>query len=1028
MTNVYLHGELRNLFGECFKLNISSPKEVFSAINANKKTFAHTVKKLAIKGVLYRIVIDDEVLSNPKELDVQKAPKEMHIVPVVWGAGGNSGGILMLAAGVALVAITAGAAAPALAGAMGLSVTAGSAAATAGAAVGSLTALGSVVASVGVSLAIQGAMSLLFPQPKPDFNQEVAAGGKSYLFGNKPSNVSQGQAVPVGYGRLLIGSSQISAATNHHPLATDIKQLMTPVDKPINDYTELVSEDEAPSPYGLNADGFSTNQSANDSESQIFSTINILNSYINVITSSAGKVATDPVEVVVTTNGETVSNPDLSTYNPDIVYDWKELSATKKGAVAIETAFSFQNGLAYRSYNPNKFELKTKSTNSVNTAANYFVQYPTNTLVTWGPTEFANLNFPTFDSSYKFVRKEITKYLQTSDITAAARSTLTVTITTKTDHGFVVGNVVDISGLTGTTNANGLKTIKTTATSNTFTYDLVSGTSTETYAVANYPKAILTRYFVATQSGYFPKKITAASRNLTTVTVTSSSHGLSVGNVVIIEGLTGTVYPSGTRTITEVTTDTFKFVITGAISTETYTVATTANALIEVQPFPIVNNAVNTSFWAEITPPTLQSTFKALKLNTGVIPNLAALGGDWASAWLEVAGPTTSPANKADLDSLIDNFPAYTVQGVYDQELNMTNLRTITSSTLDRNSLDNYAMEFYGYLYVEIDKTKVINSYDAQQGITYEIVKIGDTGQWAELGLTGAGGAAIMPELGMTFTKNATVPSSLGNGKIYPVNKYSFKIDSDDAADLYIDGQLASSFYGNHGFDMNLAQAPEIADLSSTTEEITLTLGYHRLYARFQDGIGSDGISLYSKSKLDGGSYSSYALIAKDKLFYSVLNDLNVSKSAKFRSKALPIAASAMKVGRKYKIITSGTTNWTAIGAPSSSVGTVFFKTAGSPTGSGGFVFEDLLSYAQQTSATSNRLVRFVSQRPASSKSGLSVYNAQWQCSAKIGALELKSAPVKISITFNATLANTSARAVIDPALSYNDPAIKQEK
>ena len=96
MTNVYLHGELRNLFGECFTLNINSPKEVFSAINANKKTFANTVKKLAIKGVLYRIVIDDEVLSNPKELYIEKAPKEMHIVPVVWGAGSNSGGILIL--------------------------------------------------------------------------------------------------------------------------------------------------------------------------------------------------------------------------------------------------------------------------------------------------------------------------------------------------------------------------------------------------------------------------------------------------------------------------------------------------------------------------------------------------------------------------------------------------------------------------------------------------------------------------------------------------------------------------------------------------------------------------------------------------------------------------------------------------------------------------------------------------------------------------------------------------------------------
>lgn len=1012
MTNVYLHGELRNLFGECFSLNINSPKEVFSAINANKKTFANTVKKLATKGILYRIVIDGEVLTNSKEIYIEKAPEEMHIVPVIWGAGKNAGGILMLAAGVALIAATGGLASIGIAGFSSLG---------AGAAAGSTAAaVGTTLSALGAGLAIQGVMSLLFPQPKPDFNQEVAAGGKSYLFGNKPNNASQGQAVPVGYGRLLIGSSQISAATNHYPLATDIKQLMTPADKPINDYTELVSEDEAPSPYNLNADGFSTNQSANDSESETFSSINILNSYINVITSSAAKVATDPVEVVVTTNGEVVSNPDISTYNPDVVYDWKELSSTKKGAIAIETAFAFQNGLAYRSYDPIPFQLKTKTTNAINTSANYFVTYPTNTLIKWGPTEFANLNFPTFDSSYKFVRKEVTKYLHTNYISGATIASLTVTVTTTTNHGYAIGNIVEVTGITGSPNVNGTKTITSTPTSNTFTYVLASGTGDGVYTAASNATAVFTRYFVATESGYSPKLITAATRNLDTVTVTSSSHGLSVGNVVVVDGLTGTVYANGTRTITEVATNTFKFVIAGATSTETYTRTATANAIRESQPFPIVNNAVNTSFWAEITAPAFQSTYKALKANTGVIPELGALGGDWASAWSVVAGPATSPTDKAGFDSLIDNFPAYTVQGVYDQELNMTNLRTITRSTLDRNSLDNYAMEFYGYLYVEMDKTKVINSYDAQQGITYEIVKIGDTGQWAELGLTGVGGVAIMPELGMTFTKNASLPSSLGNGKIYPVNKYSFKIDSDDAADLYIDGQLASSFYGNHGFDMNLVPAPTIANLSSTTEEVTLTLGYHRLYARFQDGIGSDGISLYSKSKLDGGSYSSYALIAKDKLFYSVLNDLNVSKSAKFRSKVLPIAASAMKVGRKYKIITSGTTNWTAIGSPSSSVGTVFFKTAGSITGSGGFVFEDLLSYAQQTSATSNRLVRFVSQRPQASKSGLSVYNSQWQCSAKIGALELKSAPVKISITFNATIANTSARGVIDSTLSYN--------
>lgn len=1024
MTNVYLHGELRNLFGECFALNISSPKEVFSAINANKKTFANTVKKLAIKGVLYRIVIDDEVLTNPKELEVQKAPKEMHVVPVIWGAGSNSGGILMVAAGIALIAATGGLASLGIAGfsSLGAGAAAGSAAA----------AVGTTLSALGAGLAIQGVMSLLFPPPKPDFNQEVAAGGKSYLFGNKPSNVSQGQAIPVGYGRLLIGSSQISAATNHYPLATDIKQLMTPADKPINDYTELVAEDEAPSPYGLNADGFSMNQSANDAADNVFSNINILNSYINVLTSSAGKVATDPVEVVVKTNGEVVSNPDLDTYNPDIVYDWKQLSASKNGAIAIETAFSFQTGLVYRSYDPYSFELKTKATNSVNTASNYFIKYPANTLVKWGPTEFNNINFPTFDTSYSFVKKEVTKYPHTNFITAATRSGLTVTITTAANHGFSADKIVEISGLTGTTNANGSKKL-ISASSNTFTYSLVGTTGDETYTVSNGAKAIWTRYFVATASGYTKKIITGATRDTDTVTITSSSHGLSVGNIVEIEGLTGTVYANGTRTITEVATNTFKFVITGATSTETYTVAQTANALRTAQPAPIVNNAVNTSFWAEISQPAFQSTYKALKENVGIIPNLAALGGEWDSAWSEVAGPSTSPNDKTDFDSLIDYMPSYTVEGVYDQELNMTNLRTITSSTLDRNSLDNYAMEFYGYFYVEVDKNKIINSYDAKEGIMYEIVKIGDTGQWAELGLTGVGGAAIQPELGMTFVKNATLPSAPGNGKIYPVSKYYFKIDSDDAADLYIDGQLASSFYGNHGYEMQKVPPPVVADFASTTTELKLTLGYHRLYARFQDGIGSDGISLFYKSKLDGGTYSSYSVVPKEKLLYSVLYDLNVSKSAKFRSKVSPIPASAMKVGKKYKIITSGTTNWTSLGASSSDVGTVFFKTAGSVTGSGGYVFEDLLSYAQQTSALSNRLVRFVAERPKSPdgksfKSGLSVYNAQWQCSAKIGALELKSAPVKVSITFSQTVANTAPRGTIDPTLSYNDPVRRLEK
>lgn len=310
MTNVYLYGELKNKFGDEFTFNINSPKEAFLAINANRKGFIDEVKKLAIQGVHYRIVMDDAVVENAKELDIQKAPREIHIVPIVWGAGKNG---VLIAVGVALIVATAGAAG-AFAGAGGMAAIGSTTAATAtAAATTSFTALGTALMSVGIGIALQGVMGLLFPPPKPDFNQEVQAGGKSYLFGNKPSNTSQGQAVPVGYGRLKIGSSQISAGINHYLLDTDVKQLMTPVDKPISDYVDELREESVSYPAGLSLDGFSTQQAANTEDSSLYYSLNVLNSYIELSTNSADKLYSNLVEVVVKKNSNIISNPNLPT-------------------------------------------------------------------------------------------------------------------------------------------------------------------------------------------------------------------------------------------------------------------------------------------------------------------------------------------------------------------------------------------------------------------------------------------------------------------------------------------------------------------------------------------------------------------------------------------------------------------------------------------------------------------------------------------------------------------------------------------
>jgi len=398
MTNVYLYGELQNKFGEEFKFNINSAKEALLAINANKKGFLDEIKKLAMKGVHYRIVIDDEVVLHPKEVEIQKAPNEIHILPIVWGAGKNGMAIGMIVVGALLVAATGG---------FGAAI-AGKFAGGALAAGGSLATLGTTLGMIGASIAVQGVMSLLTPKPKADFNQEVQAGGKSYLFGNKPANASQGQAVPVGYGRLKIGSSQISSSTDHYALNTDIKQLMTPVDKPINEYVELVAEDEV-------EDTFSTNQAVDMDDTKIFHEVNVLNSYIDIVTNSASKVFSNPVEVVVTKNANVISNPNLTTYDEDIAYEWEPLfNSSSKGGVLIENPYAVNSGLAARSYHAQDWKIQNYAlaefNNWTSSNPNYFRRYDVGELVKFGPSQFNNLRFGVWDNTYVYYSGELVNF------------------------------------------------------------------------------------------------------------------------------------------------------------------------------------------------------------------------------------------------------------------------------------------------------------------------------------------------------------------------------------------------------------------------------------------------------------------------------------------------------------------------------------------------------------------------------------------------------------------------------------------
>ena len=80
---------------------------------------------------------------------------------------------------------------------------------------------GAALIIAGIGLAAAGFLSLLSSPPPfvaPEFQSpEMAAkggGGKAYLFDGPTNTRGEGGPIPVGYGRLIIGSKTVSASFN----------------------------------------------------------------------------------------------------------------------------------------------------------------------------------------------------------------------------------------------------------------------------------------------------------------------------------------------------------------------------------------------------------------------------------------------------------------------------------------------------------------------------------------------------------------------------------------------------------------------------------------------------------------------------------------------------------------------------------------------------------------------------------------------------------------------------------------------
>jgi predicted phage tail protein len=204
MTTIILHGILAKEFGETFRMKISRAKEALDAINCNRENFIKRIQDLSMEGLNYAFIVDGKKLTDLDELNINKEPTEVHLVPLIVGSGGAALiGAIFAVAGGTIGGVTSTVFLAGLAG----QITAG-------------------IASLAISMTLQ---MLLAPKPEapPQISSTTKAMQESFSFSNKANLATQGSPVPVGYGRLKVGAQVVQFTIKSFPQSRNSTEAMT---------------------------------------------------------------------------------------------------------------------------------------------------------------------------------------------------------------------------------------------------------------------------------------------------------------------------------------------------------------------------------------------------------------------------------------------------------------------------------------------------------------------------------------------------------------------------------------------------------------------------------------------------------------------------------------------------------------------------------------------------------------------------------------------------------------------------------
>ncbi len=206
MKVVKVYGALQKRLGQCrFEFDVTTPAQALRGLCANFPDLAKWMIDSEKDGVGYKVSVGNiEVTEEDvSPLLLPYSDREVFsITPVIAGAGGGLGRILL---GAAL--ITLAIAVPTTAGFTAAGFSASAAAAT-GATISTAAYFAAAAGNIGIGLVLSGVAEVLSPQPKP---QELLDDNPSFYFSNIANTARQGLPVPIAYGRVFAGSAVLSA-------------------------------------------------------------------------------------------------------------------------------------------------------------------------------------------------------------------------------------------------------------------------------------------------------------------------------------------------------------------------------------------------------------------------------------------------------------------------------------------------------------------------------------------------------------------------------------------------------------------------------------------------------------------------------------------------------------------------------------------------------------------------------------------------------------------------------------------------